>query len=315
MPPRLPGARQSGRHVQSPVLPRGASCRFLADQWPRAHKRHLPFEHVPNLGQLVEVGAPQEPPHPRDPRIVNYLEGGSVPFVQFSQFVLIGIGADHHRTKLVYHEPLAATAVTPLAVKDRAARGRLDRNGYQYKQRQQQDQPDKRAGHVHAALPGGCTPDEEYLHCADPFAGIGQSPPRARRGLLARPKIGWVAIYRTRRRRAVGRKAPANLLGHSPGSRPSGSRQHHADHFVFQPANLVGRAQTLLENCGQPIPGGGSGFPAAGGEGQQRKLLAGAIRPLPLALENRPQSLDRVRIARRRPPAMACVSSNIGRPI
>src|SRR3712207_8802620 len=62
----------------------------------RSDDAHLAPKHVQQLGQLIDVGASQEPAQPRDPRIVG---GRPLRFAA---------GVDPHRAELVHDEGSAS---------------------------------------------------------------------------------------------------------------------------------------------------------------------------------------------------------------
>ncbi len=111
---------------------------------PRPHQRHLAAQHVPQLRQLVDAGAPQESPQARRPRVVLDLERRPVLFVQRRQLRFAGLGVDDHRAELQHHELPPAQSAPLLTKEHRPRRGGLDRRGHQRQQRRQQQQAQRR---------------------------------------------------------------------------------------------------------------------------------------------------------------------------
>src|SRR5262245_15919538 len=83
---------------------------------PRSDNRHVALEHVPELGQFVDVGLAQELADWRPPRILFTGEHRSG----------FGFGVLVHRPELVNHERLAVEPHPLLAVEDVALRRQLD---------------------------------------------------------------------------------------------------------------------------------------------------------------------------------------------
>ena len=82
----------------------------------RPDQGHVAAEHVPELGHLVEVGAPEDPPHLRDPVVASGRPLRSV-----------ALGVDPHRPQLQDLERIAVLAEALLAVEDRPAIAEHDR--------------------------------------------------------------------------------------------------------------------------------------------------------------------------------------------
>ena len=77
-----PQAGHPWTHAQPPTLPRFVFFHFLRHGRPRANKRHITAQDVPQLRQLVHAGAAQPAAHWRAARIIGNLEHWPIHFVQ-----------------------------------------------------------------------------------------------------------------------------------------------------------------------------------------------------------------------------------------
>ena len=77
--------------VVSPHLFRGVSADVLHQKGPGPHKAEVAFEHVPELGELVDAGAPQKPAESRETALVRQ----ETPLI----IAVIGHGAKLHQGK------------------------------------------------------------------------------------------------------------------------------------------------------------------------------------------------------------------------
>ena len=84
---------------------------------PRADEGHVAANDVPELRQLVDVRASQDPADAGDPVVVRLRPLGAV-----------ALGVDAHAAELVDREAAAALAKSPLGIEDRATVVELDRD-------------------------------------------------------------------------------------------------------------------------------------------------------------------------------------------
>ena len=84
----------------------------------RPDERHLPSEDVPELGELVDVRAPEHPADRGDPTVVRGRPACAT----------IGLGVDPHASQLDHLERLAVLAEATLTVEDGAPVLQLDRD-------------------------------------------------------------------------------------------------------------------------------------------------------------------------------------------
>ena len=95
----------------------------------RAHDRHLAFEHIKELWELVETDLPDETAHGCDPRIVLPRPNGSGP----------DLGIHAHGTEFIELEREPIHSDPPLAVENRALGGEAHREGGEEHQRKRYD--------------------------------------------------------------------------------------------------------------------------------------------------------------------------------
>ena len=111
----LPEAGHPRPHGQPGIPPPGAEPHLLDGQRPRAHQAHLPFQDVPELGQFIQIGIPQELAQPGDARVMGDLEHRPVGFVQVANPALDVFSLLHHGAELIHLESDAIFAATHLA--------------------------------------------------------------------------------------------------------------------------------------------------------------------------------------------------------
>src|SRR3712207_5133321 len=107
----------------------------------RSDDAHLAPKHVQQLGQLIDVGASQEPAEPRDPRIV-----GGRP-------LRLAAGVDPHRAELVHDEGSSSLTDSQLPEEDGTAVA-FDRQGCEAEDGQREESDDSGDREVDAALEG-----------------------------------------------------------------------------------------------------------------------------------------------------------------
>src|SRR5581483_6858354 len=107
----LPKAGDPRPYRKAAPLPAAAQTLDIPDrQRPRTYQRHFALEHVEELGQLIETGAPEPAPYPRDTRIVANLECGAEYFIQGLKLGLPGLGINGHGPKFPHEKPPAVVA-------------------------------------------------------------------------------------------------------------------------------------------------------------------------------------------------------------
>ena len=122
----LPQPGDPRQHQVALLVPLLEPLEVAHRQRPRTDERHLAADHVDELRQLVEREAAQEPPDPRQPRIVADLEQRARLLVERLEVVLDLVGVLAHRAELEARERLAADPGPHRAVDRRAARAELD---------------------------------------------------------------------------------------------------------------------------------------------------------------------------------------------
>ena len=153
----LPEAGDAGPEVEPPPGPAGHVLVLGEDDRARPDERHLALQHVEELRQLVEAGAPQEGADPSDARIVRDLEHpriatGREVHVQVRELVLPRLGVGGHRPELEDPEDLLRPAATRLAEEHRPLRVELDHDGEHEHDGREDQQPERRDDEVEAAL-------------------------------------------------------------------------------------------------------------------------------------------------------------------
>lgn len=123
-------AREAGLHVEPAALPGRVALDLVGERRARPDHAHVAAQDVPELGQLVHRGAPDQPANARDPRVA-LVDG-----VARS----LALGADLHRAELQQLELLAAQADALLAIEDGASvlEPDRDRGGREQRAREQQ---------------------------------------------------------------------------------------------------------------------------------------------------------------------------------
>ena len=96
----LPQAGDAGLHRQPAAVPQVVARDLVGERRPRADEAHLAAEHVPQLGQLVERGPPQEAADPRDARVVVELEHRAAELVAIGELGPPRLGVGDHRAEL-----------------------------------------------------------------------------------------------------------------------------------------------------------------------------------------------------------------------
>src|SRR5207302_5956769 len=111
---------------------------LLARQRPRPDHLHVSFQIVLQLRHLIEAGAAEEATDGRYARVVAYLEGQPILFVEGKESRLADFRVGDHRAELIHDKRLPAAAAAPLPEDDRSRRRKLDCEGHDCKQRQEQ---------------------------------------------------------------------------------------------------------------------------------------------------------------------------------
>ena len=107
----------------------------------RTHECHVSFEDVDQLRQLIDFAVPQNPSHPRNPRIIaTVTDGPALPFIV------------HHGAKLEIRKGRNPLPIRSLFEKDRPRRIQLDQNGREEEQRKQKNKCSNRDHNVKQTL-------------------------------------------------------------------------------------------------------------------------------------------------------------------
>jgi hypothetical protein len=90
---------------------------LIGDEGTGAHQRHVTFDHIEQVGQLVEGPAADHPAHPGDARVVGETKGGVTVDCQFDVTTVDPlVGVFVHGTKLEHPED-ALVAAHPVLTK------------------------------------------------------------------------------------------------------------------------------------------------------------------------------------------------------
>lgn len=157
-PGDLPQAGHAGQHAL--VVFEGGAVDFGLVEHDRArtHQAHFAGEHVPQLGQLVNGEAAQQPADGGDAGVAaQFLV--AIPFfahvrVVFEEGLEHLVGVDVHGAEFQHLDHAPVFAEAGLAVEDRPGRGDLDQQGDQGQQGRDEQQPQAGAEHVNEALFG-----------------------------------------------------------------------------------------------------------------------------------------------------------------
>jgi hypothetical protein len=118
---------------------------MLISPWP--HQRHVPAQHVEELGQLVEAALAEQFAAGDDARIAAQLvierPFGAGLRIAGKQLREPRLGVDHHRAELEAGEIAAVAADAALDEEDRAGIARLDGERDREQQRQQEGEGGK----------------------------------------------------------------------------------------------------------------------------------------------------------------------------
>jgi hypothetical protein len=112
---------------------------------------HISPHDVHELGNLVDVQAPDRPSDPSHPRVIGDLEH-AVGLVQMHEVVALALGAVDHAPELEHLERLAVAPGARLTKEDRPERIELDRDRGYDQDGGEDDQRRARAGEVEGAL-------------------------------------------------------------------------------------------------------------------------------------------------------------------
>ena len=125
---------------------------LVEHQRPRPDEAHLAPHDVPQLRQLIQRAAPQQPPDPRHTRILSDLEQPLLRLVAIPQRVLQRIRVRDHRAELQHPETLAMTPDTLLREEHRPTILELHRHSNHSQERRDRQQPHHRTQQVERPL-------------------------------------------------------------------------------------------------------------------------------------------------------------------
>ncbi len=169
--------RDAGPHLVPQHVLRVALLELLDEVrplGPRADQRHVALEHVPDLRQLVEVEAAQQPPDRRAPRVVlGRPDRSRVP-----------LGVLEHRPVLVDGEGAPVEAHPLLAVEHRPGRGHPHQQGDHRERDPQHQQGKRRAGDVDRPLERAVQPLQRHVVDVDDREAVQVLEPRPQRDEL-----------------------------------------------------------------------------------------------------------------------------------
>src|SRR6185437_1704512 len=112
--------------VEAPTLPAIDALVLVRHERAGSDQAHLATKDVQELGELVEVGLPEELPDAGDARVVRHLEEALGALVELHQLRLHRVRAVAHGAELDDLEGLAVAADAALAEQHRALRVDLD---------------------------------------------------------------------------------------------------------------------------------------------------------------------------------------------
>src|SRR5690349_10828971 len=151
-PADLPQARDSRLHLEdAAAVPRLIALQLIPDGRPRAHQRHIAFQHIKELRKLVQACLAQYPANARDARVMlNFVNGFLAFLSRNSQVsgdesldvfpVKDRIVAALHRPEFKERKRRAAKADSFLLEKNRPFRGELDQRRDDRQQRRTENQ-------------------------------------------------------------------------------------------------------------------------------------------------------------------------------
>ena len=119
---------------------------------PSAHQTHLPAEHIPELGQLIDGGAADKAPHLCDAGVIVHLEHESLHFVMVHQVLFAGLGILVHAAQFVDGKNTAIEAHPFLFEKQGPGRFQFQRDCHHGDDRDGENQPQNTAHNVHGAF-------------------------------------------------------------------------------------------------------------------------------------------------------------------
>src|ERR1019366_1816193 len=147
-------------HIVPPGLLRSVALHILRQEWPWTNQTHLAFQHIPQLGQLIETKLPEKLAEPGQTSTIRI------------RFDLRAIA--QHRAKLDDCKWSRFVAGAKLSEKDGRAHRDANRRCNDQKQWRQHDQSRRRDSNIQCAFADGA--HRFSIHIAEsesPFTGAG----------------------------------------------------------------------------------------------------------------------------------------------
>lgn len=136
----LPVARQSGGRVDSFLLPRFVTFKFVWQAWTWPHQTHVSSNNIEELRQFVQTRSTQQTPQGYQPRITSFIELCHWRIVsdQVCEMSLMSLGfrIHFHASKLEDHEEPSAMTHALLSVENGSWRSDLNQKHDQNHDRQ-----------------------------------------------------------------------------------------------------------------------------------------------------------------------------------
>lgn len=123
----MPDAGKTGFHAEAAAVAKLIKFSdFVIGERARADEAHLAAEDIPELGEFVDAGAPDEFAERGDARVLRHFENRAIHFVVLVEcrFLLFCIG--DHRAEFIHQEFFSVEAGTGLGEEDGTAGSEFD---------------------------------------------------------------------------------------------------------------------------------------------------------------------------------------------
>src|SRR6266480_1237000 len=125
----LPKPRYAGFYVQSSVMVGTVSHVIVYGMGARTNQAHIPFQHIPKLGQFVEAVLPKKVAERGDARIISDFKERVLALVELAQGISESIGSIAHGPEFITNKFLPLFSCAEGGMDDRARRLQLDGQG------------------------------------------------------------------------------------------------------------------------------------------------------------------------------------------
>src|SRR5207302_10364771 len=125
----LPERRYAWLHLQSAVIIGTVSHVIVYGMGARTNQAHIPFQHIPVVGQYVEAVLPKKVAERGDARIISDFKDRVLALVELAQGISESIGSIAHGPEFITNKFLSLFSCAEGGIDDRARRLQLDGHG------------------------------------------------------------------------------------------------------------------------------------------------------------------------------------------